>query len=77
MPVLRYSLGLPRNLLKLRYLFDFRAANVTIGGQSFAEWFVDEYFFSQTGAGNPLISGFYIDDDWGGMNPGGPSEMNR
>ena len=41
------------------YLFDPRAANVSIGGQTFMEWYVEEYLFSKTGAGNPSISGFY------------------
>jgi hypothetical protein len=27
------------------------------------------------GIGNKDIIGFYIDDDWGNMNPNGPSEM--
>ena len=43
--------------------------------QTFIDWFVNDYFFGPTGAGNPNISGFYIDDDWGEMNPNGPSEM--
>jgi hypothetical protein len=38
------------------YLFDPRAANVSIKGQTFAEWYVDEYLFGPTGAGNPNIS---------------------
>lgn len=40
------------------YLFDPRAANVSIDGQTLAEWYVDEYLFGPTGAGNPNISGF-------------------
>jgi len=55
------------------YLFDPRAANVSVHGQTLMEWYIDEYLFSPTGAGNPNISGFYFDDDWT-MN--GPSEMN-
>ena len=39
------------------------------------EWFVDEYYGGPAGIGNPNIIGFYIDDDWGNMNPNGPSEM--
>ena len=56
------------------YLFDFRAANVSIKGQTLAQWYVEEYLFGPTGAGNPNISGFYFDDDW---TPAGPSEMER
>ena len=47
------------------YLFDPRAANLSIHGQTFMEWYVDEYLFGPTGAGNPNISGFYFDDTWG------------
>ena len=54
------------------YLFDPRAANVTINGQTFIEWFVGEYFGGPAGIGNENIIGFYIDDDWGNMNPNGP-----
>ena len=46
------------------YLFDFRAANVSIHGQTLKEWYIDEYLFGPTGAGNPGVSGFYFDDDW-------------
>lgn len=46
------------------YLFDPRNANVSINGQTFMEWYVDDYLFGPTGAGNPNISGFYFDDDW-------------
>ena len=57
------------------YLFDPRSANVSVRGQTLAEWFVEEYFGGAAGLGNPDILGFYIDDDWGNMNPDGPSEM--
>ena len=43
------------------YLFDPRAANVSIDVQTFAEWYVDDYLFGPTGACNPNISGFYFD----------------
>ena len=61
------------------YLFDFRQANVSVNGVTMADWFIEKYIFSTIdGAGNPLISGFYIDDVWGGGNDanGGPSEVN-
>ena len=38
------------------YLFDPRAANVSINGQTFVEWYVEEYLFSQSAAGNPKVS---------------------
>ena len=56
------------------YLFDFRAANVSVNGQTFAEWYVDDYLLGPTGGGNPNISGFYFDDKWG---TNGPSEMEK
>ena len=33
------------------------------------------YFGGPAGIGHPHIIGFYVDDDWGNMNPNGPSEM--
>lgn len=57
------------------YLFDFRNANVSIGGQTFIEWYIEEYMFGESGMGNEHIVGLYLDDDWGNMNPDGPSEM--
>ena len=54
------------------YLFDFRAANVSVKGQTFVEWFVEEY-----GLG---ASGYYIDDAWAGdvkSNAHGPSECDK
>ena len=57
------------------YLFDHRNANVSVNGQTFIEWFIDDYFGGPAGIGNKDIIGFYIDDDWGNMNPNGPSEM--
>jgi hypothetical protein len=46
------------------YLFDFRAANVSIHGQTMLDWYIEDYLFGPTGAGNPHVSGFYFDDDW-------------
>ena len=37
------------------------------------DWYINEYFFSATGAGNPLVGGFYTDDFWDLSS--GPSEM--
>ena len=36
--------------------------------------YINEYFFGPTGAGNPLVGGFYVDDFW--SVAGGPSEMD-
>lgn len=47
--------GLPAG----EYLFDFRAANVSINGVTLAEWFVEEYFFNASdGANHGIVSGF-------------------
>jgi hypothetical protein len=55
------------------YLFDFRSVNVSVNGQTFADWYVYEYHFGPTGAGSPLVGGFYVDDSW---SNGGPTEMD-
>ena len=44
------------------YLFNPAAANHSVNGQTFTEWFVDEYVFGPNGGGNPNISGFFFDD---------------
>jgi len=47
--------GLPAG----EYLFDFRAANVSINGMTLAEWFVEQHFFNASdGANNDIVSGF-------------------
>jgi hypothetical protein len=61
------------------YLFDFRAANLTVDGQTMADWFVDEYMMGASGAGNPNVVGYYIDDGWAAdvaSNAHGPSECD-
>ena len=55
------------------YVFDFRKANTSINGQTLAEWYVEDYFFSATALGHPDIAGLYVDDYWGAQ---GPSEMD-
>jgi hypothetical protein len=44
------------------YVFDPRAWNVSVRGQTLGQWWVDEYLFGPTGAGDPVITGFYFDD---------------
>lgn len=56
------------------YLFDPRSGNVSVNGQTLIEWYIEDYLFGPTGAGNPNISGFYFDDTWGSR---GPSEMEK
>lgn len=56
------------------YLFNHLAANVSVNGQSFVQWFIDDYVFGPTGGSNANVSGFYFDDEW---TPIGPSEMNE
>ena len=41
------------------YMFDPRAANVSINGQTLVRWFIDEYLFGPEGAGNANVSGFF------------------
>ncbi len=56
------------------YLFDFRAANTSVRGQTLAQWYVDDYFFGPTALGHPGIDGLYIDDFWNATR--GPSEQD-
>ena len=56
------------------YLLDFRNANVSVNGETLIEWYLGEYFFSQSGGGNVNISGFELDDFW---DANGPSEMEE
>jgi hypothetical protein len=50
------------------YVFNHRNASLT-------NFLLGEYFFgNETGAGNPLIDGFYVDDGW---SASGPSEMDK
>jgi hypothetical protein len=73
-----FLLPLVPNVSSGEYVFDPRAANVSVNGQTFAEWYTDEYLFGPTAAGNPDISGFYFDDRWKGPAESrpGPSEMD-
>ena len=64
-------LYLPKHLTKGEYLWDFRAWNLSINGQTLRDWFFEDYVFNADGGGSPLVTGFYYDDSWS-MN--GPSE---
>ena len=44
------------------YLFNPAAANHSVNGQTFTEWFVDEYVFGLNGGASDNISGFFFDD---------------
>ena len=44
------------------YVFDPRAFNVSVKGQTLGQWWISDYLFSGTGAGNSNITGFYFDD---------------
>jgi hypothetical protein len=55
------------------YQFDFRAANVSVNGQTLAEWYVEDYFFGPTALGHAGIAGLYVDDFW---SAAGPSETD-
>ncbi len=54
------------------YLFDWRAWNVSVHGQSLLQWFIEDYVFNAAGGGSPLVSGFFFDDMW----TLSPSEMD-
>jgi len=56
------------------YLWDPRAWNTSVKGQTFGEWFINDYVFDATGGANPKVSGFYFDDDW---DMRGPSEYEE
>lgn len=53
------------------YLFNPAAANTSVNGQTFTEWFIDDYLFGEYGGSNPNISGFFFDDQF---NPTGATE---
>jgi hypothetical protein len=38
-------------------------ANVSVRGQTMADWFVEEYMLGGSGAGSPHIVGYYISSD--------------
>ena len=56
-----------------------QAANVSVKGQTMVDWFVNDYMLGPTGAGNPSVVGYYIDDGWAAdvkSNAHGPSECD-
>ena len=53
------------------YLFNPAAANTSVNGQTFTEWYINEYLFGPNGGANPNISGFFFDDQF---NPTGATE---
>eukprot|EP01048_Picozoa_sp_COSAG05_P016543 COSAG05_NODE_2141_length_3486_cov_4.423679_3_plen_471_part_00 len=55
------------------YVFNPMAANISVNGQTFLEWFVDDYVFGKTGGGDERVSGFFFDDTFD--KRWGPSEM--
>ena len=46
------------------YLFDWRAANTSINGQTLLEWVLEEVIGGPTGVDCPDIFGLFIDDFW-------------
>jgi len=53
------------------YIWDPRAWNVSIHGQTLGQWFINDYLFDSTGGANPKVSGFFFDDQW---TTSGPTE---
>lgn len=43
------------------YVWDPRAWNMSVNGQTLGEWWIEEYLFGEFGAGNQNISGFFFD----------------
>jgi hypothetical protein len=52
------------------YLFDHRQWNTAVKGQTLREWFIQNLTISETGLLHPDISGFFLDDTWGGNGAG-------
>ena len=46
------------------YVFDPRAWNVSVNGQTLGQWWLEDYLFGALGAGDTNITGFYFDDSW-------------
>lgn len=42
------------------YIFNPLAANVSVGGQTMLEWYIEEHLFGPLSGGNPNVSGFYL-----------------
>jgi len=55
------------------YIWDPRAWNVAVNGQTLGDWFINDYLFDSTGGANPKVSGFFFDDQW---TTGGPTEYD-
>jgi len=53
------------------YIWDPRAWNVEVNGQTLGDWFINDYLFDETGGANPHVSGFFFDDHW---TTSGPTE---
>lgn len=44
------------------YLWDPRAWNVSVHGQTLGDWFINDYVFNAAGLGNEMISGAFFDE---------------
>jgi len=53
------------------YIWDPRAWNVSVNGQTFGQWYINDYLLDPTGGGNPKVAGFFFDDQW---TENGPTE---
>jgi len=51
------------------YIWDPRAWNVSVKGQTLGQWFIEDYLFDATGGDNPKVSGFFFDDHWAATGP--------
>ena len=55
------------------YVFNHSTTTV-VNGQSFQDWFIDSYIFNELGS-SPLVSGFFLDDGWSGVDKNGDCVM--
>ena len=55
------------------YVFNHLSANLSIGGQTMLDWFIDDVVFSATAGNNSNVSFFFFDDQ---MEVKGPTEMD-
>jgi hypothetical protein len=52
------------NIPSGQYVFNMRAANRSVHGVTFLEWYIDDYVLGNNGSGHPAVSGYFFDDHW-------------
>jgi len=51
------------------YIWDPRAWNLSINGQTFGQWYINDFLFDASGGANAKVAGFFFDDNWGENGP--------